>query len=143
MRCPRCGYEWKPRVPNPRECPRCKARLDYPSKRLRAPAPIPEVKEIKEIKRKEVRKGMSQKLPWVAAAIIIIGVAAVGAWALSRPTVPPTPSTPAPGVPGTSMDSWSANLWGSGVVPSELWSANIYPSQGTVSAVWSTVIQKA
>ena len=140
MRCPRCGYEWKPRVPNPRECPRCKVRLDYPPKKLRAPAPIPEVKEIK---RKEVRKGMSQKLPWVAAAIIIIGVAAVGAWALSTPgptVTPSAPSAPTPGLPTNTLDSWGANVWGSGVVPSELWSANVYPTQGTISATWNTVV---
>jgi len=29
MKCPHCGYEWKPRVKNPKECPRCKYRLDY------------------------------------------------------------------------------------------------------------------
>jgi len=24
VKCPRCGYTWTPRVPNPKECPRCK-----------------------------------------------------------------------------------------------------------------------
>ena len=28
MKCPHCGYEWKPRVEKPKECPRCKRRLD-------------------------------------------------------------------------------------------------------------------
>ncbi len=32
MKCPYCGYEWKPRKPNPVSCPRCKRRLDYPVK---------------------------------------------------------------------------------------------------------------
>ncbi|GAI37344.1 unnamed protein product, partial [marine sediment metagenome] len=27
-KCPRCGYEWTPRVADPKECPRCKGRLD-------------------------------------------------------------------------------------------------------------------
>jgi len=27
MRCPRCGYEWKAKVAEPKECPQCKARL--------------------------------------------------------------------------------------------------------------------
>lgn len=27
--CPKCNYQWKPRVENPKECPRCKSRLDY------------------------------------------------------------------------------------------------------------------
>ena len=26
--CCKCNYEWKPRVKNPKSCPRCKARLD-------------------------------------------------------------------------------------------------------------------
>ena len=28
--CWSCSYEWEPRVPKPKECPRCKARLDRP-----------------------------------------------------------------------------------------------------------------
>jgi|SRR5205807_8860 len=27
LKCSRCGYEWKPRTKNPKECPECKARL--------------------------------------------------------------------------------------------------------------------
>jgi rubrerythrin len=26
--CPKCGYTWIPRVKNPKECPRCKKRLE-------------------------------------------------------------------------------------------------------------------
>ena len=29
MICPRCSYEWEPRKPNPKVCPRCKGRLDW------------------------------------------------------------------------------------------------------------------
>ena len=82
MRCPRCGYEWEPRVPNPRECPRCKGRLDYPSRAAGAPIIMKT--------QKEVSKGMSGRLPWVAAAVIIVIVAALGAWALSTPSTPAT-----------------------------------------------------
>lgn len=28
MKCRKCGYDWEPRVSEPKECPRCKARLD-------------------------------------------------------------------------------------------------------------------
>jgi len=35
MKCPDCGYEWKPRVENPKSCPRCKRRLDYPKKKVK------------------------------------------------------------------------------------------------------------
>lgn len=28
--CKQCGYEWKPRVDEPKACPRCKVRLDAP-----------------------------------------------------------------------------------------------------------------
>jgi len=27
--CYRCDYEWSSRVKEPKECPRCKARLDH------------------------------------------------------------------------------------------------------------------
>ena len=30
MKCDKCGYEWDGRVPHPKSCPRCKARLDLP-----------------------------------------------------------------------------------------------------------------
>lgn len=28
MNCTKCTYEWESRVSNPKECPRCKSRLD-------------------------------------------------------------------------------------------------------------------
>ena len=28
--CPKCDYEWVSRVAEPKACPRCKTRLDYP-----------------------------------------------------------------------------------------------------------------
>ena len=80
MKCPKCGYAWESKVPNPKECPRCKIRLDY----VPGPVGAPKV-----WKKKEVEKMMTRKLPLVAAAIII--VAAVGAWAILGGT-PVTPS---------------------------------------------------
>ena len=32
MRCNKCGYEWEARKDNPKECPRCKTRLDINEK---------------------------------------------------------------------------------------------------------------
>lgn len=29
--CPYCGYEWTSRKEEPKECPRCKRRFDYPN----------------------------------------------------------------------------------------------------------------
>ena len=26
--CPKCEYEWKAKIKNPKSCPRCKTRLD-------------------------------------------------------------------------------------------------------------------
>lgn len=72
MKCPRCGYDWEPKVPSPKECPRCKARLDYAPRHVGAPRI--------GMKKKEVKKEMTSRLPWVAAALII--VAAVGAYAI-------------------------------------------------------------
>lgn len=34
MICKFCGYEWKPRKPNPIACPRCKRRFDYPLRKV-------------------------------------------------------------------------------------------------------------
>lgn len=28
--CPKCQYAWQSRIPNPKECPECKTRLDCP-----------------------------------------------------------------------------------------------------------------
>ncbi len=33
MNCPHCHYSWESRKNNPKACPRCKRRLDYPGKR--------------------------------------------------------------------------------------------------------------
>ena len=27
LKCPKCGYEWEPRVENPKSCPECKQRF--------------------------------------------------------------------------------------------------------------------
>lgn len=32
MKCTFCEYEWEPRKPDPKACPRCKRRLDFPRK---------------------------------------------------------------------------------------------------------------
>lgn len=29
MKCPRCGYEWRRRVEQPKRCPKCTYRLDH------------------------------------------------------------------------------------------------------------------
>lgn len=29
MECNKCDYDWESRIENPKECPRCKTRLDY------------------------------------------------------------------------------------------------------------------
>jgi len=29
MLCDKCSYQWAPRKETPKECPRCKTRLDY------------------------------------------------------------------------------------------------------------------
>jgi len=74
MRCPRCGYEWNPRVQNPKECPRCKGRLDFvPGPLARAP-----------IKKMEVERRMAQ-WKWVTAAVAIVIVAGLAGWALTLP----------------------------------------------------------
>ncbi len=29
MKCEHCGYEWQPRVPEPKKCPRCQQWLPW------------------------------------------------------------------------------------------------------------------
>jgi hypothetical protein len=89
MKCPRCGYEWMAKVPNPKECPRCKGRLDYTPGVVGAPR--------FRMEKKEVSKGMSGRLPWVAATVVIVIAAGLAAWALSQPPVSPGPVAPAQG----------------------------------------------
>jgi len=85
MKCPRCGYEWKPKIPQPKECPRCKGRMDY----IGAMG-VPKIKKGGE-------KEMTSKLPWATVAVIIV-VAAIGVWALyGTPAGEVTP----PGQPAT------------------------------------------
>jgi hypothetical protein len=73
MKCPRCEYEWESKVPQPKECPRCKGRLDYQPGPVGAPAVW---------KKKEVKKVMTSKLPWAAAAAIIVvaGLTTLALW---------------------------------------------------------------
>lgn len=79
MKCPRCGYGWESKIPNPKECPRCKGRLDY------TPGPVGAPK----IGKKGGEKVMTSKLTWATAMIIIVAVAGVGAWAvLGTPGAP-------------------------------------------------------
>ena len=82
MKCPRCGYEWEPKVLNPKECPRCKARLDYAPGVVGAP----------RIGKKGGEKVMVSKLTWATAMILIVAVVGVGAWAIlgGTPVAPPT-----------------------------------------------------
>lgn len=79
MKCPRCGYEWKPKISQPKECPRCKGRMDY-----LGTVGAPKIKKGGE-------KEMASKLPWATVTVIII-VAAIGAWAIfgGAPAAPPT-----------------------------------------------------
>tara|TARA_Y100000034_G_C6896803_1_gene413643 strand:+ start:1872 stop:1994 length:123 start_codon:yes stop_codon:yes gene_type:complete len=34
-KCHHCGYKWESRKDKPKECPRCKRRIDYPFKEER------------------------------------------------------------------------------------------------------------
>jgi hypothetical protein len=121
MRCPSCGYEWKPRVPNPKECPRCKARMNYVTGPVGAPRLRPE--------KREVRRIMAGRLPWVAATIVVIVVAAgLAAWALMAPieVIPPS------GLYETWTGATGGFAWGA---TTESWSG--------VTAAWSEAYVQA
>ena len=89
MKCSRCGYEWESKIPQPKECPRCKGRLDY------QPGPVGAPKILK----KGGEKVMTSKLPLATAAVIIV-VAAIGAWTIWGQAPAAPPSAP-PGTPPT------------------------------------------
>lgn len=88
MKCPRCDYGWESKVPHPKECPRCKARLDY---KLMGALPL--------IEKKGGEKLMTSKLPWTTAAVLIVAAVAVGAWAVFGVSPVPTDVSPS--------DEWS------------------------------------
>ena len=50
MTCSICGYEWKPRVASPKECPQCKSRSWHktPAAVAHVPEPIPDPPKPKE-----------------------------------------------------------------------------------------------
>jgi hypothetical protein len=112
MKCPRCEYEWKPKIIKPKECPRCKARLDY------TPGPVGAPK----IGKKGGEKEMTSKLPWATVALIIVVVAAIGAWKIfANPTTPVTPTTGY-----ATVTVGSTNVVFTGTIPTYSGIENIY-----------------
>lgn len=85
------------------------------------------------VEKKEVRKEMTSRLPWVAAVLII--VAAVGAWAIygGTPAAQPTPTpTPTPGKAAT-ISVGGSNVVFTGAIPAESGIENIYIMRHKVS----------
>lgn len=114
MKCPRCGYEWKSKISQPKECPRCKGRMDY----LGAVG----VHKIKKGGEKE----MTSKLPWATVAVIII-VAAIGAWALYG--TPAGDVSPIVGQPATISVPTAGGIAFAGGIPTDSGIENIYIMQ--------------
>jgi len=114
MKCPRCGYEWKPKISQPKECPRCKGRMDYPG-----------ALGVPRIIKKGGEKEMTSKLPWATVAVIIV-IAAIGAWALyGTPAGEVTP----PGQPATISVPTAPGIAFAGEVPTYSGIENIYIMQ--------------
>jgi len=123
MKCPRCGYEWKPKIPQPKECPRCKGRMDY----LGAVG-------VHRIIKKGGEKEMTSKLPWATVAVIII-VAAIGAWALyGTPAGEVTP----PGQPATISVPTAPGIAFAGGIPTDSGIENIYIMQHKTNSYENT-----
>ncbi len=113
MKCPRCAYDWDPKVPNPKECPRCKARLDY------EPGPVGAPKIGKKGGVKEMAS--KNKLPWATALILIVAAVAVGTWAIIGTTSVETPPPPPP----TGGEWTRFAVWGAGT-PATSGIENVY-----------------
>lgn len=121
MKCPRCGYEWKPKIPQPKECPRCKGRMDY-----LGTAGAPRIKKGGE-------KEMTSKLPWATVAVIIV-VAAIGVWALyGTPAGEVTP----PGQPAT-ISGLTTGIAFAGGIPTDSGIENIYIMQHKTNSYSNT-----
>lgn len=76
MKCSRCGYEWESRIPNPKECPRCKQRLNY-------------------VGALGIKKGGVVKVArtkWGAIAVIIVVAVAAGTLGISEYLKGPGPA---------------------------------------------------
>lgn len=115
MNCPRCGYGWTSRKSHPKECPRCKGRMDYhPFEGVGAPS----------FKEMEVRKVIPYKLP---LATVIIIVAAVGAWAFWPSAT--TPATPAGLPPATISVPTAMGIAFAGGIPTDSGIENVYIMQ--------------
>ena len=117
MNCPRCRYEWKPKIPHPKECPRCKGRMDYvPRMSVGAPS----------LNEREVRKVTPSRPIWQPISIIVL-VAVVGAWAL-WPSAS-TPATPAELPPATISVPTAMGIAFAGGIPTDSGIENIYIMQ--------------
>jgi hypothetical protein len=111
VRCPRCSYEWEPRKKNPKECPRCKVRLDW--------AGAPEPKTERRLLMKGWKVGLS--------AVVILAMLAT-AW-LYWPTAPKSRAEA-----GTVLVPKSVVL---GAAPTGSGIENIYIVKATHAAGWN------
>ena len=118
MKCPRCGYGWTPRTHQPKECPRCKGRMDY------RPYPFVGRPSFKIIK--EVKKLTTGKLPWATVAIIIVVTAGIGAFALYGT---PAGEVTTPGQPATISVPTAPGIAFAGGIPTDSGIENIYIMQ--------------
>jgi len=117
MNCLRCGYGWTSKVSNPKECPRCKGRLDY-APRMSVGAPSLIKREVKKLTPSNLR-------PFGAIAIII--TIAVGAWAF-WPSATPS-ATPAGLPPATISVPTAMGIAFAGGIPTDSGIENIYIMQ--------------
>jgi hypothetical protein len=62
MECPKCKYKWEPRTKKPKECPRCKARLDYkPITKVQDKEKVNVDEILSELRGKPVEKQISEE----------------------------------------------------------------------------------
>jgi len=115
MECSRCGYGWKSKVSSPKECPRCKGRLDC--------RPVMGVHKLKKM---EVTKEMPSKLSLAAVPIIVM--IAVGAWAF-WPSAEVTPVIPTGLPPATISVPFAGGIAFAGGIPTDSGIENIYIMQ--------------
>ncbi len=60
--CPRCGYQWESKVSRPKECPRCKQRLDFGPRCATGTKPWASLGEIKRAVRGPLPRGLRKRV---------------------------------------------------------------------------------
>ena len=69
MKCLKCGYEWTPRVKNPKACPECKIRLKKNTPGVTWSKALSKYKVTRQVDSKDVHVGFFKNIDEAVAAL--------------------------------------------------------------------------